>query len=136
MKQAGYEGVSETSAWVSGRKRNRRDPDFVPPEPEVATIVIGEQTAFKFFGARNRAELRAHLKELRAAGRLIHEPDRLTSQIRVDVPGNDGRPGHVRGYVIRGRNRDIPMVSRELRRKTLKKEGKPTGGRLLTPFTI
>jgi hypothetical protein len=130
VRQRDFAGVSETDDWVSGKKRSK-DPDFKPNPPETATIIIGREVAMKFFGALDESELRRHLKELRKAGLLIHEPDRLTSQIRVRAAGQPGGIGHVHGYVIRGRKRDVPTISRETRRETRKRRVEPEQGRFL-----
>jgi hypothetical protein len=123
-----FRGVSETDNWRSGKKRSRK-PGFVPPAAETVTIVIGEKEALRFFGALDRAELTRHLKDLRARGLLVHEKDRLTSQVKVR--GHDGGVGHVRGIVVRGRRHTVPQVSDKLRRETRKRRGERPMGRLI-----
>lgn len=135
MRQRDFAGVSETDDWVSGRKRSR-EPGFVPPKPETVTVIIGRQVAMKFFGALDSVELTRHLRKLSADGLLIHEPNCLTSQIRVRAPSRPGGIGHVRGYVVRGRRRDVPTVSHEMRRETRKRRGEKPRGRLITPFSV
>jgi hypothetical protein len=134
MRQADFKGIYETDDWLRGKKRNRFDPDFKPNPPETVTCLIGRDVAMKFFGAVDNVELQRHLKSLRECGLLIHDPDMLSSQIRVHAPGKPGGIGHVRGYVIRGRRDEVPKISHELRRQTRKRRKEPEQGRLIGAF--
>jgi hypothetical protein len=107
-----YHGVYETSAWVT-----KEDPN-----PRTVTCLIGRKVAMRFFGCRDEKELRAHLKMLKAAGRLETSPWANNQHvIRVDATRN-GRPCHVLGIVVKGRKDEVP---------TFERPRDPTKGRLI-----
>jgi hypothetical protein len=105
------EMVYETGNFIAGKKRSRKK-GFVPPKPEIVTVVLGDKTAKRFFGCRTDHELRTHLRRLRDEGRLIHDkPNTLRIRVRLNEPGRYGYRTQ-RGIVVRGLKETIPMYDR------------------------
>jgi hypothetical protein len=105
-----FEGVYETGEFRAGKKRSRAK-GFVAPKPEVATIVLGEKTALKFFCCRDKQQLHEHLRWLRNEGRLIHDrPTTLKTRVRVEAA--NGKILYPRGIVVRGRKDTVPYRRR------------------------
>jgi hypothetical protein len=71
-------------------------------EGQTVTVVDTPEVA-SFLGVE-RGELRRRLRELRDAGKLVHDPKRLTKRRRIEGPHGTL---HVRCVVFKGRRRDF-----------------------------
>lgn len=99
-------GVVEIPSFVKGKKTRRGEP--LPPDemprPELVTAVARSEID-RFLGARDANERTAHLRRLRAEGRLIHNKGRLTQKVR-----GQGVPT---AYVFRGPAEAVPKIERQ-----------------------
>jgi hypothetical protein len=86
------------------RKGRPLSPDEMPPAELVTVVSPGE--AREFFHAPSDERLRRHLRGLRDLGFLVHEPGRLTIQVKLP----DGSRGT--GYVFRGPASGVPRLRR------------------------
>lgn len=87
-----------------GRKTFRGE----PREHETVPVVTCVQSLeiIRFSGGRNRGEVTDWLRRLRADGKLICQPGRLTAWVRLSSGSK------TRMYVIRGEPDSIPRIRR------------------------